>query len=247
MGRAFVKTSQLEVAFADGTVALRDLDIALRPGEFVSIVGPSGCGKSTLLRVLAGLQAPTSGTLDRVGEHVSFVFQDPTLLPWLDALSNVQLPLRLQGMDQSISRERALYALATVGLNGHEHKLPKHLSGGMRMRVSVARALVTEPEIFLFDEPFAAVDEIKREALIEMLLEIHQQRRFTGAFVTHSVSEAVFLADRVLVLSRGPGTIVADIPVTLERPRHRDQRFSVAFVELSKHVSEILRQSEDSL
>lgn len=242
-----MKTSHLEVAFPDGTIALRDLNISLRPGEFVSLVGPSGCGKSTLLRVLAGLQMPTRGTLDASGEQVSFVFQDPTLLPWLSAVANVQLPLRVQGVEASVSLERARSALAIVGLQGHEHKLPKQLSGGMRMRVSVARALVTEPATFLFDEPFAAVDEIKREALIEMLLSIHEQRRFTGAFVTHSVSEAVFLADRVLVLSRGPGTVIADIPVPLERPRHREQRFTPPFIDLCKHVSEVLRQSEEPL
>lgn len=242
-----MRTESLEVAFPDGTVALHDVSITLKPGEFVSIVGPSGCGKSTLLRVLAGLQKPSRGQVDTSGEHVSFVFQDPTLLPWLTALANVQLPLRIAGIDVDLATSRAREALDAVGLNGHENKLPKHLSGGMRMRVSVARALVTEPATFLFDEPFAAVDEIKREALNEMLLGIHEQRQFSAAFVTHAVSEAVFLADRVVVLSRGPGTIVADIPVVLDRPRHRDQRFAPEFIELCRHVSDVLRQSEEPL
>jgi NitT/TauT family transport system ATP-binding protein len=244
---AYVRTDSLEVEFSDGTVALHDVAIALKPGEFVSIVGPSGCGKSTLLRVLAGLQEPSRGHVDTSGGHVSFVFQDPTLLPWLTAIANVQLPLRIAGVDVDTSAARARDALDVVGLRGHEHKLPKQLSGGMRMRVSVARALVTNPATFLFDEPFAAVDEIKREALNEMLLNIHQQQHFSAAFVTHSVSEAVFLADRVVVLSRGPGTIIAEIPVSLERPRHREQRFSPVFIDICRHVSEVLRQSEEPL
>ncbi len=242
-----MKTDDLVVAFSDGTVALQNVSLEAKSGEFIAIVGPSGCGKSTLLRAIAGLQDPSRGTIDTQGSQMSIVFQDPTLLPWLTALGNVQLPLRLAGISAQESHDRAVMALSDVGLSEHQSKLPRELSGGMRMRVSVARALVTKPNVFLFDEPFAAVDAIKRQTLNEMLLQLHDERRFSALFVTHSVSEAVFLADRVVVFSQGPGTVVADIPVTLDRPRKPEQLFEQHFNDICRLVSEVLRGSEEPL
>lgn len=234
----------LGVQFPDGTIALRDMSLNVSPGEFVALVGPSGCGKSTLLRVVAGLQAPSAGFVDVGDDTVSFVFQDPTLLPWLSVIGNVELPLRIAGTDKQATRRRATATLDEVGLADSLDKLPRQLSGGMRMRASVARALVTEPALFLFDEPFAAVDEIKREDLNDMLLRIHSQRGFSALFVTHSVSEAVYLADRVIVLSGAPGRTVADVRVDLPRPRAAGIRFDTAFTRLCRTVSDALRLPE---
>jgi NitT/TauT family transport system ATP-binding protein len=242
---SIVKVSNLGIAFADGTIALDDVHLVVPPGQFLAIVGPSGCGKSTLLRAVAGLQTPSSGEVKIDESNVSFVFQDPTLLPWLTTISNVELPLRIAGMNTTSSRPRAIEALEEVGLGNDLFKLPRQLSGGMRMRVSVARALVTQPDIFLLDEPFAAVDEIKREALNDMLLRIHEMHNFSAMFVTHSVSEAVYLADRVIVLSRGPGRIIADIPIPLARPRQADLRFDDEFTRICKVVSTALRSTAD--
>lgn len=233
--------ADLGVRFPDGTAALQDVSIRVPRGQFVAVVGPSGCGKSTMLRVIAGLQNPTSGTVAIDDAPTSFVFQDPTLLPWLTVLGNVMLPLRIGGSDRHDAREQAFAALEEVGLADSTDKLPRQLSGGMRMRVSVARSLVTQPSVFLFDEPFAAVDEIKREALNDMLLRIHGQRGFTALFVTHSVTEAVYLADRVIVLSARPGRIVADVPVGFPRPRPHDLRFEHPFNDLCRTVSDALR------
>ena len=239
-----MRIADLEVRFGDGTIALRDVSLHVPPGEFVAVVGPSGCGKSTMLRAVAGLQTPTSGTVDPGDGTVSFVFQDPTLLPWLSVIGNVELPRRIAGADKHENRRRATATLGEVGLADSLDKLPRQLSGGMRMRASVARALVTEPGLFLFDEPFAAVDEIKREELNDMLLRIHAQRRFTALFVTHSVTEAVYLADRVVVLSAAPGRIVADVRIDLPRPRPEGMRFDDTFTKLCRTVSEALRSTE---
>ena len=242
-----MKVQNLAISFQDGSSALRDVSIAVRPAEFVSIVGPSGCGKSTLLRAIAGLQEPSSGEVDSDDSRISFVFQDPTLLPWLSAIGNVELPLRLAGESPTDTRQRSIEALRDVGLEEHAHKLPRQLSGGMRMRVSVARALVTKPDVFLFDEPFAAVDEIKREFLNDMLLRLHEERRFSALFVTHSVTEAVYLADRVLVFSQGPGHIIDDVRIPLERPRHREQRYGATYIDLCHRISDSLRLSGEAL
>lgn len=239
-----VRITNLGVQFPDGTTALDDMNLSVPPGEFVAVVGPSGCGKSTMLRAVAGLQAPTAGVLDIGDDTVSFVFQDPTLLPWLSVLGNVELPLRIAGADKDVSRRRATATLGEVGLADSLEKLPRQLSGGMRMRASVARALVTEPSLFLFDEPFAAVDEIKRENLNDMLLRIHGQRDFSALFVTHSVTEAVYLADRVIVLSGAPGRVVADVTIDLPRSRPDGIRFDASFTRLCRSVSEALRTPE---
>ena len=212
--------SQLVVAaglnkyFPSGVQALRDLNLEIsRGGQFVSIVGPSGCGKSTFLRLVAGLDEPTSGEL-RVEGHdplgLAFVFQDATLLPWRSVAHNITLPLELR---REAAAERVAQTLELVGLTDFAAAYPAQLSGGMRMRVSIARALVTRPQILLLDEPFGALDEITRQRLNEELLRLWQEDHWTSLFVTHNVSEAVFLSQRVLVMSARPGRILADIPI----------------------------------
>lgn len=219
-------------------LALHDVDLNLDAGEFVALVGPSGCGKSTLLRIAAGLESPSSGSVDVQARTTEFVFQDPTLLPWRTVAENVALPLDLVGRQDP---QRVHSALAEVGLAGSADKLPRELSGGMKMRASVARALVTTPDLFLLDEPFSAVDELRREELNRMLLSLHHRRAFACLLVTHSVTEAVLLADRVIVLSDQPGRVVATIEIPLPRADRFERRFDQDFVALTRRVSTALR------
>jgi NitT/TauT family transport system ATP-binding protein len=227
--------------FADGTEAMRDVSFSLRRGEFVSIVGPSGCGKSTLLRIASGLAPQTSGVVDRFVANIGYVFQDATLLPWRTVRKNVELLTELEGVAKTERERLARETIRLVGLEGFENHYPKALSGGMRMRASVARALTTKPPLFLLDEPFGAVDEITRGALNEELMRLFVSERFAAIFVTHSISEAVYLASRVLVMSPRPGRIVARIEVPFEYPRSPELRFDAAFAELSGDVSQALR------
>lgn len=222
----------------NGEVALDDINLRLQEGEFVSLVGPSGCGKSTLLRIAARLETPTAGSLDVGARTTEFVFQDPTLLPWRTVAENVALPLDLAG-EHDMPRVHS--ALAEVGLLASADKLPRELSGGMKMRTSVARALVTTPDLFLLDEPFSAVDELRREELNRMLLSLHRDRNFACLLVTHSVTEAVLLADRVIVMSDQPGRMAATIDVGLPREDRFEQRFDPDFVALTRRVSLALR------
>ena len=208
--------------FPTGTQALPPTDLAITAGSFVSLVGPSGCGKSTLLRLIAGLIPPSAGTVARAEGAMGFVFQSPTLMPWATVLANTALPFRLSSGRLSSGRLEgndgdgpAAEALARVGLTGFENAYPHALSGGMQMRVSIARAIVTEPSFLLMDEPFAALDEITRFRLNDDLLTLWQRNRWTVVFVTHSVREAVFLSERVVVMSPRPGRIVADIKIDL--------------------------------
>ena len=214
--------------FASGLDALDGIDLSVARGEFLSLLGLSGCGKSTLLRIIAGLTEPTRGTcrltLGAPGKPVAagrlgFVFQDPTLMPWSTVAANVELPFRIAGRVGSAERDRAAAALRAVGLAGFERAYPHQLSGGMRMRVSIARALVTDPELLLLDEPFAALDEITRFALNDDLLQLWETRRPTVLFVTHSVFESVYLSTRIAVMSARPGHMVADLSVGLPHPR----------------------------
>lgn len=223
-----------------GELTLDSFDLDLASGEFVSIVGPSGCGKSTLLRIVAGLETPSSGSILVEAGITEFVFQDPTLLPWLTVMENVSLPLDLAG---DVDREIVRAALDEVGLTADAEKLPRELSGGMKMRTSVARGLVTRPELFLLDEPFSAVDELRREDLNRMLLSLHEQHRFACLLVTHSVNEAVLLADRVLVMSAHPGRIAADIAVPIPRAERFARRFDPEFIALTRTVTTALRGS----
>ncbi len=227
MQSPLVTLAGVEKRFRNGTLALSGLDLAVRPGEFLSLLGPSGCGKSTILRLIAGLSQPTGGTIAwdesggrrPLGADLGFVFQEPTLMPWARVLDNVMLPLRLAGTPRSAATMRAGEALALVGLDGFERHFPRELSGGMKMRVSIARALVMRPRILLMDEPFAALDEITRLKLNEDLLALWQAQRFTAIFVTHSVFESVYLSNRILVMAARPGRIAAEIEVPAPYPR----------------------------
>jgi NitT/TauT family transport system ATP-binding protein len=231
---------QVTKRFPTGTVALTDVSLSIDAGEFVTVVGPSGCGKSTLLRLASGLETTTSGTIEVSARATSYVFQDATLLEWRSALRNVELVGELRGVSRDERRDRARAALDLVGLTGFETQHPRQLSGGMRMRVSLARALVAEPDLALFDEPFGALDEITRLQMQTELQRIFRQERFAGLFITHSVSEAVYLSTRVLVMSGRPGRIVAEIPIPWDYPRPPELRYSAEFGEITGRVSTAL-------
>jgi NitT/TauT family transport system ATP-binding protein len=233
----------VSMVYPDGTAALRDVSLSVNPGELISIVGPSGCGKSTLLRIASGITTPTAGTVQVAAERLGFVFQDSTLLPWRSVLGNVELLLELHGVPRDERRKRALEAIKVVGLDGFELQHPKRLSGGMKMRASLARWLTLDPSVFLFDEPFAALDEITRDRLNDELLRVFQEKSFAAVFVTHSLFEAVYVSSRVLVMSGRPGRIVADIAVPFEYPRAAELRFDSAFSEIAGKVSAAMRGS----
>ncbi|HUI35593.1 MAG TPA: ABC transporter ATP-binding protein [Stellaceae bacterium] len=236
--------------FANGLAALAEVDLTVKRGEFLSLLGPSGCGKSTLLRIVAGLIPPSGGTCTlamggQTGHRVAsgrigFVFQDPTLMPWSTVTNNVLLPFRIGGRVSSHQRDSGAAAIRAVGLAGFEQAYPRELSGGMRMRVSIARALVTDPDLLLLDEPFAALDEITRLALNDDLLRLWEERRPTILFVTHSVFESVYLSTRIAVMTARPGRISADLPVDLPHPRTRATRSSSEYVAMCDCVSTAL-------
>src|SRR5204862_6027308 len=230
--------------FANGTVALSGVALDVFEHQFLSLLGPSGCGKSTLLRLIAGLSEPSAGTIAWQGTPaLSFVLQEPTLMPWATALTNVMLPLRLAGVGRDERRERATAALAQVGLAGFENAYPRELSGGMKMRVSIARALVTRPKVLLMDEPFAALDEITRIKLNDDLLELFSRQGLTVIFVTHSVYESVYLSSRIVVMSSRPGRISADIPIEAHYPRNEEYRTSTLYNARCRFVSAALRHA----
>jgi NitT/TauT family transport system ATP-binding protein len=244
---ATINAKKVSKAFDDNLV-VDEVSFTVRAGEFVSIVGPSGCGKSTILRMIAGLEDPTSGTLalnQEANENdLSFVFQDPTLLPWRNVYSNVALPLELRRTLTSEDRESIDDAIRRVGLTKFDKpKLPHMLSGGMRMRVSIARALVTRPRLLLLDEPFAAVDDVLRQQLNEELLKLWQQSAFSAVFVTHNIAEAVFLSQRILVMGANPGRLLADIKVPFDFPRDSSIRTNPEFAQLAADVLKQLRGS----
>jgi NitT/TauT family transport system ATP-binding protein len=224
--------------FANGVEALRDLSFTLRAGEFVSLLGPSGCGKSTALRLVAGLLEPDRGAVIYPDgrPQTGFVFQEPTLMPWADALTNARLPLDLKRMNRAQADAQASEALARVGLKGFERAYPRELSGGMKMRVSIARALAAKPRLLLLDEPFAALDEITRNALGDDLLRLWREDGLTVLFVTHSVSEGSYLSQRVLVMTPRPGRVEADIAL----PSGRDTRLSPPTIEAQRRISDAL-------
>jgi NitT/TauT family transport system ATP-binding protein len=234
--------SRVSVRFKDGTQALEQLSLSVAVGEFVSLVGPSGCGKSTLLRLAAGFQTASGGAVSTNHDALGYVFQDATLLPWRSVLHNVELPGELRGMAPDERRRRAREAIRRVGLAGFERHRPAQLSGGMRMRASIARALTMQPKVFLFDEPFGALDEITRERLNEELLAIFVAEPYAGLFVTHSVPESVFLSTRVVVMSARPGRILADIAIPFPYPRPPELRYSADFAKLAGRVSAALRE-----
>jgi len=227
--------------FPDGTVALTDVDLAVRRGEFVTVVGPSGCGKSTLLRIASGLTQITGGAAEVSAQRVGYVFQDATLLPWRTVRANVELLSELAGVRKPARSAKASAAIELVGLTGFENSLPRTLSGGMRMRTSLARSLTLDPDLFLFDEPFGALDEITRERLNDELIRLFVMGRFGALFITHSVSEAVYLSTRVVVMSGRPGKVVDTFAIPFDFPRDPDLRFTAEFAALTGEVSHALR------
>lgn len=234
--------------YANGTEALGPVDLKIREGEFVSLLGPSGCGKSTLLRIIAGLDAPSTGSVAvdaraRSSRGIGFVFQEPTLMPWASVRDNVRLPLRLTGDDSPAGHVRIDDCLARVGLTEFAEAYPRQLSGGMKMRASLARALVTDPDILLLDEPFAALDEITRFRLNNDLLALWRDLRKTVVFVTHSVFESVFLSQRVIVMTARPGRIFAEHRIDAPEPRGESFRTSASYAGFCREVSAMLGQA----
>jgi NitT/TauT family transport system ATP-binding protein len=237
--------------FPNGTRALERLDLAIRPGEFVAVLGASGCGKSTALRIIVGLTEPTDGIVEwpstggdaRRDNRIGFVFQEPTLMPWATVFNNVHLPLSLKAVPADQAYPRVIAAIAGVGLQDFTYTYPRELSGGMRMRVSIARALVTEPRLLLMDEPFAAIDEITRFKLNDDLLQMWQTLRTTVVFVTHSVFESVYLANRVVVMAARPGRVFTELTVDAPYPRDKNFRTSSEYAALCRRASEALAQA----
>jgi NitT/TauT family transport system ATP-binding protein len=237
--------------FPNGVQALAGLDLEIRPGEFVALLGPSGCGKSTALRILAGLSQPTAGAIEWPsaerpapgGSRIGFVFQEPTLMPWTSVFNNVALPLRLKSAPAAKTAERVHAVLDRVGLRDFARAYPRELSGGMRMRVSIARALITEPRLLLLDEPFAALDEITRFKLNDDLLRMWQALRTTVVFVTHSVFESVYLSSRVVVMAARPGRVFREVVVDAPYPRDQNFRTSAEYAAFCRRASATLAQA----
>jgi NitT/TauT family transport system ATP-binding protein len=237
--------------YDNGVAALGPLDLDVKRGEFVSLLGPSGCGKSTALRLIAGLSAPSTGTVNvahrsgqtRAGHSIGFVFQEPTLMPWAKVRDNVRLPLKLAHAPAAEADRRVSAALAQVGLAEFADAYPRELSGGMKMRVSLARALVTDPDTLLMDEPFAALDEITRFRLNNDLLALWRSLHMTVIFVTHSVFESVYLSQRVIVMTSRPGRLSAEFPIDTPEPRNEDFRMSADYAGYCREVSRALAPS----
>jgi NitT/TauT family transport system ATP-binding protein len=252
-----VQVLSAEKIYPNGTQALLPVDLTIEEGEFVTLLGPSGCGKSTLLKMVAGLLEPTDGRLHLwhkpvaqlgdIGKKMAFVFQSPTLMPWASVRTNVRLPLDLAGMDHAEADARVTDALALVGLSKFANALPRALSGGMQMRVSIARGLVTEPDLLLMDEPFGALDEITRHKLDADLLELWRKKKLTVIFVTHSIHEAVFLSSRVVMMAARPGRVVEEFRIDEPYPRTADFMVSPQFSQYAKQLQDsLLRASVDT-
>jgi NitT/TauT family transport system ATP-binding protein len=238
-----LQLSRITKVFANGVAALGAVDLSIGVGEFVSLVGPSGCGKSTALRVMAGLVSPSAGTVEFPDgrPEIGFVFQEPTLMPWATALENARLALSLKGVARDDADARARAQLAAVGLSGFENAFPRELSGGMKMRVSIARALAAQPKLLLLDEPFAALDEQTRGELNDDLIRLWREQNLTVVFVTHSVSESAYLSTRVVVMSQRPGRIVDDIAFARAPEPDASRRFTAEFTDNAKRISAALR------
>jgi len=241
-GQIIVALRGVGKTFERGTVALDMLNLEVRDGEFVSLLGPSGCGKSTALRIIAGLSSASQGVVEWPNGtgQIGFVFQEPTLMPWANVASNVQLPLKLAYVDEEVSRKAVVRSLDRVGLTDFPDAYPRELSGGMRMRASIARALVTEPHLLLMDEPFAALDEITRFKLNNDLLEVWHALRRTVIFVTHSVFESVYLSQRIVVMTPRPGRVFTEIVIDAPYPRDERFRTSADYAGFCRQVAESL-------
>ncbi|MEP0870418.1 ABC transporter ATP-binding protein [Trichocoleus desertorum AS-A10] len=252
---------QVSKVYSNGTIALREMNLKIAESEFISLVGPSGCGKSTTLRIMAGLGEASSGEIawgavqaeakaarkfwqrpssSKLAPKLAFVFQEAALMPWATVLENVRLPLQLAGMSKLAARAAVAEAIALVGLEGFEQAYPRELSGGMKMRVSIARALVTKPDILLMDEPFGELDEMTRSKLNSDLLSLWSQKRWTVVFVTHNIYEAVYLSNRVVVMAARPGRVVVEVEVAVPYPRTEEFRLSSLFNEYCREVSSAL-------
>ena len=252
-----VEVLSAEKTYPNGTQALLPVDLTIEEGDFVTLLGPSGCGKSTLLKMVAGLLEPTDGRLhlwrkpvaqlDESGKKMAFVFQSPTLMPWASVQTNVRLPLDLAGVPRADADARVTEALALVGLSKFANALPRALSGGMQMRVSIARGLVTQPDLLLMDEPFGALDEITRHKLYADLLDLWRKKKLTVIFVTHSIHEAVFLSSRVVMMAARPGRVVEEFRIDAPYPRTADFMVSPEFSRYAKLLQDsLLRASADT-
>ena len=256
MTAPIVSLDQVSKTFSNATVALKDMSLDIGAGQFISLLGPSGCGKSTALRIVAGLSSPTSGRLrwsdeghapsGRKGSgaeahDISFVFQEPTLMPWATVFGNVYLPLKLRGQSKSGTRDQIMDVLETVGLEDFADAYPRELSGGMKMRVSIARALVTKPKLLLMDEPFAALDEITRQRLNDDVLRLWHETGITVIFVTHSVFESAYLSNRIVVMRARPGQVFDDFPLDTSQVRDEDYRSSEEYHQACAKVSHALQ------
>jgi NitT/TauT family transport system ATP-binding protein len=251
-GAPIVNFTSLKKRYGTGPLILDDINLTVAPGDFVSLIGPSGCGKSTILKLISGLSPGSEGALEVLGttpklarDRQAFIFQDATLLPWRTAQANVELPLQLRGMAAAERAARARAMLELVGLDAARDYYPRQLSGGMKMRVSIARALTLSPQLLLLDEPFGALDEMTRNRLNEELLALRERSRFTALFVTHSVSEAVFLSNRVLVMAANPGRFHAEVKVDFPYPRTPALRGRPEFQAKVNEVSHLLHQVEE--
>lgn len=242
-----LRMSHVEKTFRGDIVALKNMNLTVNQGDFISLLGPSGCGKSTALRLIAGLIRPTSGQINWQGGQgegdLGVVFQEPTLMPWASVKHNVWLPYRLRGKSYSSVKDEVLHALKLVGLEKFQNAYPRELSGGMKMRVSIARALVTQPRLILMDEPFAALDEITRHKLNKDLLDLRERIGCTVIFVTHSVFESVFLSDRIVVMAARPGRVIRELDVTAPYPRDEAFRTSPEYAEHARLASDALHQA----
>jgi NitT/TauT family transport system ATP-binding protein len=252
-GRPVVRMENVSKRFSNGTLALKEMTLEVLGGEFLSLLGPSGCGKSTALRIVAGLGQASSGRIDWPSSRlkadglpdgdIGFVFQEPTLMPWATVFGNVWLPLRLAGVSQAEARPRVMAMLASVGLADFAQAYPRELSGGMKMRVSIARALVTRPKLLLMDEPFAALDEITRQKLNDDVLRIWRETGVTVIFVTHSVFESAYLSTRIVVMKARPGQVYVDLPIPEFENRDSDYRTSAEYGAVTRQVSRALQDA----
>ncbi len=251
---SIVQFDAVRKRYGDGPLVLEGINLAVTPGDFITLIGPSGCGKSTVLKLVSGLNPASEGGLTVLGttpkqarDRQAFIFQDATLLPWHTAEGNTELPLRLRGLATTKRKAKAREMLALVGLDKVSGYYPRQLSGGMKMRVSIARALTLAPELLLLDEPFGALDEMTRNRLNEELLTIRERSRFTAMFVTHSVSEAVFLSNRILVMAANPGRVHAEVKVEFPYPRSAELRAQSSFQAKVNEVSRLLHEVEGTI